>query len=215
MMVSRFMRFASVSMAVLCCVAPIGAALAQGAPAVLRPVDHGWIDRIQDTLSGLSTLQARFAQTAPDGAVTHGTASLARSAGQPGRMRFDYDAPSPLLLVGNDGKLVFQDRSIDQVTTMPLERTPLGLLLRPNPKLSGDVTVTHFTHEHGQLDVALVRTAEPSGGTLTLHFSDQPLALQGWTVVDAQGRETKIALSDVKLGLSLAPSLFVLPRSSD
>ncbi len=184
-------------------------AFAQTAPVQLRPADQGWVSRIEDTLGKVSTLQARFRQTAADGSTTSGTATLDR----PGRMRFDYDKPSPLLLVANDGRVVFQDRSVDQVTTLPLDRTPLGLLLRPEFKLSGDVTVTGFEHRDGQIRVQLVRTQSAGEGSLTLVFSDAPLALLGWSVVDAQGRTTTIALSDVHLGGTVSQSLFVLPKA--
>ncbi|MFT8988780.1 MAG: outer membrane lipoprotein carrier protein LolA [Gluconobacter albidus] len=184
-------------------------AFAQTAPVQLRPADQGWVSRIEDTLGKVTTLQARFRQTAADGSVTAGTATLDR----PGRMRFDYDKPSPLLLVANDGRVVFQDRSVDQVTTLPLDRTPLGLLLRPEFKLSGDVTVTGFEHRDGQIRIQLVRTQNAGEGSLTLVFSDAPLALLGWSVVDAQGRTTTIALSDVHLGGTVSQSLFVLPKA--
>lgn len=184
-------------------------AFAQTAPVQLRPADQGWVSRIEDTLGKVTTLQARFRQTAADGSTTSGTATLDR----PGRMRFDYDKPSPLLLVANDGRVVFQDRSVDQVTTLPLDRTPLGLLLRPEFKLSGDVTVTGFGHRDGEIRVQLVRTQSAGEGSLTLVFSDAPLALLGWSVVDAQGRTTTIALSDVHLGGTVSQSLFVLPKA--
>ncbi|MDE7539164.1 LolA family protein [Gluconobacter sphaericus] len=184
-------------------------AFAQATPAQLRPADQGWISRIEDTLGKITTLQARFRQTAADGSTTVGTATLDR----PGRMRFDYDKPSPLLLVANDGRVVFQDRSVDQVTTIPLDRTPLGLLLRPELQLSGDVTVTGFEHSNGQIRVQVVRTQSAGEGTLTLLLSDAPLGLLGWTVVDAQGRTTRIALSDVHLGGTVSQSLFVLPKA--
>ncbi|KXV00515.1 hypothetical protein AD929_10940 [Gluconobacter potus] len=184
-------------------------AFAQATPVQLRPADQGWISRIEDALGQVTTLQARFRQTAADGSTTVGTATLDR----PGRMRFDYDKPSPLLLVANDGRVVFQDRSVDQVTTIPLDRTPLGLLLRPELKLSGDVTVTGFEHSNGQIRVQVVRTRSAGEGTLTLVLSDAPLGLLGWTVVDAQGRTTTIALSDVRLGGTVPQSLFVLPKA--
>jgi len=184
-------------------------AFAQTAPVQLRPADQGWVSRIEDTLGKVTTLQAHFRQTAADGSVTTGTATLDR----PGRMRFDYDKPSPLLLVANDGRVVFQDRSVDQVTTLPLDRTPLGLLLRPEFKLSGDVTVTGFEHRDGQIRIQLVRTQSAGEGSLTLVFSDALLALEGWSVVDAQGRTTTIALSDVHLGGDVPQSLFVLPKA--
>ncbi len=71
-------------------------------------------------------------------AISGGTAWLER----PGRMRFQYDPPSPFLLVGGHGLLVFHDSQLEQTSNIPLDRTPLGLLLRDNLKLSGDVTVT-------------------------------------------------------------------------
>ena len=177
---------------------------AEPAAAALTPADQGWIARIQDTLNAITTLQGRFRQTAPDGAVTTGTVWLDR----PGRMRFEYDKPSPLLLVAGGGKLVFTDSALQQTTEIPLEKTPLGLLLRPNLTLSGDVTVTGFDHADGLLRVTLVRSASPSEGSLTLLLGDHPLSLLGWTVIDAQGRLTRIALSGLSSGGSFPQRLF-------
>lgn len=201
--------FRAAVLAALLPVAMPAAAFAQATPVQLRPADQGWVSRIEETLGKVSTLEARFRQIAADGSATTGMATLDR----PGRMRFDYDKPSPLLLVANDGRVVFQDRSVDQVTVIPLDRTPLGLLLRPEFKLSGDVTVTGFEHRDGQIRVQVVRTQSAGEGTLTLVFSDAPLGLLGWSVVDAQGRTTTISLSDVHLGGTVPQSLFVLPKA--
>jgi outer membrane lipoprotein-sorting protein len=173
-------------------------------PAALTPADRGWIERVQATLNGITTLKARFLQIAPDGRTSQGAAWLDR----PGRMRFEYDKPSPLLLVAGGGKLVFNDSQLKQTTSLPLEKTPLGLLLRPNLTLAGDVTVTAFHHADGQLQLTLVRTATPGDGSLTLIFSDQPLALRSWSVIDAQGRQTRVDLYDIVLGGALPQSLF-------
>ena len=53
-----------------------------------------------------------------------------------------------------------------------------------------------------------MRTASPGDGSLTLIFSDQPVALRSWNVVDAQGRETRVDLYDIVLGQPLPQSLF-------
>lgn len=180
-------------------------------PAPLRPADAGWVARIQDSLNATHAIKARFRQIAPDGSVTTGTAFLDR----PGRMRFEYDKPSPLLLVANHDQIVYQDRELGQVTTIPLERTPLGLLLRPDLRLSGDVTVTAFSHEGNALRITLVRTAAPGEGSLTLVFDASPLALRAWVVRDAQGRETRIELSAISTPPALPDSLFALPQSGD
>jgi outer membrane lipoprotein-sorting protein len=181
----------------------------QPAQPVLTPADQGWVQRIQDTLNGITTLKARFRQTAPDGKQSTGTVWLDR----PGRMRFEYDKPSPLLLVAGNGKLVFTDSALGQTTDIPLDRTPLGLLLRPNLSLSGDVSVTGFSHADGLVQVTLVKTATPSEGSLTVMVSDNPLVLRGWRVVDQQGRETRVDLSDTVTGVPMRPSLFVTAPS--
>ena len=179
--------------------------------APLSPADQGWVDRVAAALNGVTTLKARFLQIAADGGTTQGTAWLDR----PGRMRFEYDKPSPLLLVANDGQVVFRDSKLDQTTTVPLERTPLGLLLAPDIKLSGDVTVSNFSHANNQVQVTLERTKSPSDGSLTLVFSDQPFALRSWTVVDAQNRETRVDLYDVAVGGAFPAALFALPAGGN
>lgn len=173
-------------------------------PATLTPAQQGSVDRIAGALNAITTLKAHFLQIAPDGATSQGTAWLDR----PGRMRFAYDKPSPLLLVAADGKVTFVDSKLGQTTEIPLSRTPLGLLLAPKIALTGPVTVTNVTDGPGQVQATLERTASPADGSLTLVFSTAPFALRSWTVVDAQGRDTKVDLYDVTLGGHVPDDLF-------
>lgn len=166
--------------------------------------DRADVVRIEAYLDGIKTLKAKFIQVAPDGAVSRGTAWLDR----PGRMRFQYDPPSPLLLVAGHGLVVFHDSQLEQTSNIPIGQTPLGLLLRDKITLSGDVTITDFRREPGMIELTVVRTASPGDGSLTLDFSDDPLTLRGWTVIDAQHRPTRVTLYDIQTGVSVDPSLF-------
>lgn len=174
----------------------------QAAPPTAR--DAADLARIEAYLNGVRTLKARFLQVAPNGAVSQGTAWLER----PGRMRFQYDPPSPLLLVAGHGMVVFHDAQLNQTSNIPLASTPLGILLRDNVRLSGDVAVTGITRLPGQIQVTLVRRATPNEGSLSLVFADNPLTLRSWTVVDAQRRETRVSLFNVELGGRFDQSLF-------
>jgi outer membrane lipoprotein-sorting protein len=176
---------------------------AQGAPA-LSAQDRADVARVEAYLNTITTLKARFQQIAPDGGISGGQAWIDR----PGRMRFQYNPPAPFLLVGGHGLLVFNDSKLQQTSNIPIDRTPLGLLLSDNLKLSGAVTVTGVQRYPGQLQVTLLRTATPGDGTLTLIFADNPLALRSWTVVDAQRKETRVSLFDVQLGGRFDQSLF-------
>ena len=188
----------------------LGPLLVASLPVLAQPrfqptqQDRGDIARIEAYLDTLRTLKARFLQVAPNGAISQGTAWLER----PGRMRFQYDPPSPLLLVAGHGLVVFHDNQLNQTSNIPLSQTPLGILLAENVKLSGDVTVTGMQRLPGQIQVSVVRTASPGDGTLTLIFADNPLVLRQWTVLDAQHQETRVTLYNVETGSSFDPKLF-------
>jgi outer membrane lipoprotein-sorting protein len=166
--------------------------------------DQADLARIQAYLNGLRTLKAHFVQVAPNGAISQGTAWLER----PGRMRFQYDPPSPLLLVAGHGLVVFHDSSLDQTSNIPLGLTPLGILLADNISLSGNVRVTALNRLPGEIELTLVRTAHPTEGSLTLVFTDNPLTLRQWTVTDAQAQRTTVTLTNIELGGTFDQKLF-------
>lgn len=183
-------------------------ARAQRAPAppaaALSERDRADLARVEAYLNAMTTLRARFLQIAQTGAAAEGTAWISR----PGRMRFEYDPPEPLLLVADAGQFLMYDRELRAPTTVPVGSTPLGILLRREVRLSGDVTVTAVERTGGFLRVTLFRTSEPAEGRLTLVFNPDPLELRQWAVVDPQRRETRVSLSRIETGMRLPAGLF-------
>ena len=186
---------------------PGGAAPApqrQAAPARPQPLterDQQDIARAEAWLNRLVGVKARFLQIAQNGASAEGTAWIYR----PGRMRFEYDK-EPLLLVASHGQFFYYDKQMRQPSVLPVNATPLGLLLRENMRLSGDITVSRVERGGGFFRITLYRTAAPAEGRLTLVFSDDPVELRQWVVVDAQGQETRVSLYQPEYG-SRYPSL--------
>ena len=70
--------------------------------ATLTDRDRADLARVEAYLNNLTTLRARFLQIAQSGAAAEGTAWIWR----PGRMRFEYDPPEPLLLVAYAGQFL-------------------------------------------------------------------------------------------------------------
>jgi outer membrane lipoprotein-sorting protein len=60
------------------------------------------------------------------------------------------------------------------------------------------------------LRVHLRQTDEPDAGTLVLTFSDRPLALRQWTVIDAQGVRTRVALVNPEFNVAIDNRVFVV-----
>ncbi|UFN47034.1 outer membrane lipoprotein carrier protein LolA [Roseomonas sp. OT10] len=179
----------------------IASAAAQTAGARPGPAE---LRKIEAYFNGLTTLRARFLQLAQNGGTAQGTAYIWR----PGRMRFDYDPPEPLLLIASDGQFYHFDRELSQPSIVPVSSTPLGFLLRRDLRLSGDVTVTGLERSGGFLRVTLHRTNSPAEGRLTLVFAEEPMELRQWLVVDAQGQQTRVTLSAIETGMRLDPRLF-------
>jgi len=179
-------------------------ALAQPRAAALSDRDRRDIAAVEAYLNQLTTLRARFLQIAHNGASAQGWAYISR----PGRMRFDYDPPEPLLLVADGSQFLLYDRELKAPTTLPTNATPLGMLLRPEIRLSGDVTISRIQRDGGFLRITLFRTNDPREGSLTLVFQPEPLELRQWAVLDAQGRETRVTLTQVETGMPLNARMF-------
>jgi outer membrane lipoprotein-sorting protein len=187
-------------------VAPL-AVVAGPASAALPPAEAEIVDRVESYLNGIDTLEANFHQLAPNGGVSTGKLFIDRGRGA---MRFDYDPPSKILLVApGDWRLIFQDGSIQQVNVIPIAETPLGFLLEEQVTLGGAVTVQDVRERENEADVALARTDAPDQGRVVLTFAKQPLRLDRWTVTDARGLTTVVALDEVRTGVPLDRSLFV------
>jgi outer membrane lipoprotein-sorting protein len=171
--------------------------------AVLTPQDGADLRRIAAYLNGIRTMTARFRQIS-SGGVASGSLWLAR----PGRMRFEYDPPSPILLIADRFYVYYVDKQLAEMSKVGLKSTPAWFLLR-DPISFDDLIVTRFERGANGLAVTVVEPAEPDNGSLTMVFGSDPLALRQWTIIDQQRKTTTVSISDTQFGVALDPELFV------
>jgi outer membrane lipoprotein-sorting protein len=186
----------------------IAALLGPPAAAALRDANAAKsqdVAQIESYLNGLRSLRANFVQINPDGGTATGKLYYER----PDKMRLDYDPPSRLLIIANGWRLVYHDRRLKQVSQLFTSSTPLGFLLEDEIRLDGKVTVTALERRGGELRVTLVQTDEPTQGSITLAFAEQPFELRRWTVVDPQGYGTHVVLEQLETDVRLDDELFV------
>src|SRR5579884_36080 len=172
-------------------------------PAALTPEDTLILQRVAAYLNGIRTMTAHFTQRAGNGVVT-GNLWVSR----PGRMRFEYNPPSPILLIADTFYVYYYDKQLRKVQQVGLKSTPAWLLLRDPITFGSDVIVTRFERRPNQVLITVVERAHPDSGTLTMAFSENPMALQGWTIVDQRGKVISVSLSDLQFGMALDPRLF-------
>jgi len=172
--------------------------------APLSAEDKQVLKAIEGYFNGLTTLQARFLQVSNQGATAEGILSLKR----PGRMRFEYAAPSPILLVSDGIWLIFQDNELQQTTHVPLGSTPLAVLVEDPVDLTENLEVLEVARNPGVIRLLMRMRDDPEAGMIQMVFSDAPLELRQWTITDAQGVEVKVALLETRKGMALKDELF-------
>lgn len=182
------------------CFAPAHASI-----ALLSPTQQDKLHRIEAYLSGLDSIVADFIQASPEGDIVSGAFYFRR----PDKMRWQYDPPTPILMVTRGRFLTFYDYELDQVNDIPLDDTLIGFLARKDIRFDDSVKVIAMEEEAGAIRVRLVKSDRPDEGMLTLEFSDDPLLIRNIIVRDAAGQETTVALNNARFGIELADELFV------
>ena len=188
-----------------------GLAVLGRAKAALQPADQADLAEIERYLDSIRTMAAEFQQFDQEGRVLTGHIFLAR----PGRMRVEYDPPTPYLLVASSGALVYYDAEIKQVTTLPLSSTPAAFLLKDHISFTDGVVVKGFERGPGALRVEVANAEDEAAGSVLMVFENRPMALKQWTVTDAQGIKTQVVLTRASFGVALDPNLFALPTGKE
>jgi len=161
--------------------------------------------RIDARLNNTQSFSGRFTQYGADGSVAAGNIYLKR----PGKMRFEYDAPNPLLIVSDGVTLVQQDRALETADRVPLSSTPLNFFLKQNVDLARDTEVIGLLKNGQDIRVTARDGSGEMDGDITLVFNAQTLDLQAWMIADSFGGETSVLLSDLKYNQRINSRLFV------
>ena len=184
---------------------PVAIVATAAAPA---PAATGDLKLVEASLAATRSMTADFLQTDGKGRQMAGTLTLKR----PGKIRFAYGGGVNMLLVANGKTLNFIDYDVGQKSSWPIAKSPLAVLLSPNPDL--DRIARIMPSDHKSVVVVRARDARrPEFGTLILAFirdgsAPGGLKLEGWTAIDAQNKKTTVKLSNQRYNVTVPDSAF-------
>jgi outer membrane lipoprotein-sorting protein len=187
--------FSVLSAAVLALLAALPAGAQQGGIGV---------PQIEQYFNGIKSLKARFVQSNPNGSVVQGTLYVRR----PGRMRFEYDAPSQLKIVADGYQVTMWDNATRDFGQWPIGWTAASFLVKDPLVLSGDLQVEKLERVNGMLEATMAQARKPQDGKVIVRLAENPLLLRGWTIIDNRGNRVTVSLSEMQTGMQLADSLF-------
>ena len=184
------------------------ATVATPAPVSAEPADPATVlAQANAYFNGISTLTGSFMQIGPDGRRIGGKLTLAK----PGRLRFDYDAPSPLEVVADGTSVAVRDKKLATQDLYFIAQTPLKFLLREKIDLARDLSVTDVSNDPAGVRISLEDRAT-FGGTsrIQLLFDPEVKTLAQWRITDPQGYITTVQLSNLQKGKPVEAGLFFI-----
>ncbi len=170
-------------------------------------IDDKLVGHAEKYLNSVTGLTGDFVQTA-NGRSERGTFSMLR----PGRVRLDYDN-MPVQLIADGQDLYFFDKSLDQITTVPITSTPAGILIRKNIDLkNADINVVETSDFDNTFVIKMNLRGQEGLGSMAVAFDKNPVKLNSWTVVDATGARTDVAFHGLKVKSKFDKNYFQIQR---
>ena len=168
--------------------------------------DEAVVEQVLSYIEEIGTLRGDFTQVAPSGAVSTGTFHLRR----PNQLRFDYDEPSPLLIVATQGNVYVRDEALETTDFYPIKRTPLRFLLSKKIDL-GDARVIAVDRGLDTVAITFASDDAETEGELSIILSAPNFSLQQWVVRDVQNGVTIVTLDNAVPGEKFSNRLFRAP----
>ena len=170
-------------------------------------VDTALIARAEKYLNSVTGLTGDFVQT-NNGRREQGTFSMLR----PGRVRLDYKN-MPVQLMADGADLYFYDKSLDQITTVPLTSTPAGILVRKKIDLqNADINVIDTAEGTDTFTLKMNLRGQEGLGNMAVVFNKKPVGLNSWTIIDATGNKTDVKFGNLKTKTDFGKNYFQIQR---
>ncbi len=164
------------------------------------------VNRVSAYFNKLKTIVGNFVQVGPGSHFSEGRFYLSK----PGRLRFEYDPPTPLLVVADGTWLIVNNKKLKTADHYPLSATPLRLLLSDKIDLLEEAKIIQVYQDRTLLTITLEDKNALVSGQLTLVFGREEMELKQWIIVDGQGNQITVSLRDVDFETKPDPALFVV-----
>jgi outer membrane lipoprotein-sorting protein len=172
---------------------------------VFSPAQRAQVDKVSAYLSSVQQLYGNFVQVGPDGGRTKGEFFIQK----PGKVRFEYDAPSPISIVADGQSVVVRDRKLATQDLYPLSQTPLRFLLSDRIDLLKDTNVVKVRADDMFVTVEIEEKHAVVGTSkLIMMMGAKDYQLKQWTVTDPQGYDTTVAVSNLDTNKRPDPGMF-------
>ena len=166
------------------------------------------LNALREHYASVPTMKGEFLQFGPKGEQSSGTFAIKR----PGKVRFDYEEPSPIEVVSNGLAVMVVNNKLKTFDSYPLKNTPLKLLLDDKLQI-GDKAILSVDVSDDLTTVVLGDKQIFGDSIITLQFESETFELRQWTIKDAQGKETSVSVFNVENNVNLSNRMFQINKA--
>jgi outer membrane lipoprotein-sorting protein len=178
-----------------------------GEPGTFNDKQRALVAKVSSYLSGVQTLVGDFVQVGPDGRRTEGQFFIQK----PGKVRFEYNPPSPVEVIADGKSVVVRDRNLATQQLWPLSQTPLRFLLSDRIDLLRDTNLVSVSADDTFVTVVIEESHTLVGTSrLMMMVGAKDYQLRQWTVTDPQGFDTTVAVYNLDTSKKPDPALFTI-----
>ena len=153
----------------------------------------------------MQQLVGDFVQVGPDGSRVRGEFYVQK----PGKIRFEYEPPSPIEIIADGQSVVVRDRKLATQDLYPLSQTPLRFLLSDRIDLLKDTNVVGVRADDAVVTVIIEENQALIGTSrLMMMLGAKDFQLKQWTITDPQGYDTTVAVSNLDNSKRPDPNMF-------
>ena len=163
------------------------------------------LEKLTLYMNNIKTLEANFQQINNDNSVSTGSLLLKK----PGKLRMKYEEPNEsLVLVSSGFVTIFDLKSNALPQNFALENSPFRILLFSDLSLEMVNMDVNYNSEESKTMLTVKDLENQNKGYIEMTFTDNPIVLNKWLLVNSMEEKIIVKLTNVSLGRNMSNSLF-------
>jgi len=163
------------------------------------------LEKLTLYINNIKTLEANFEQINNDNSVSTGSLLIKK----PGKLRMKYEEPNESVVLVSRGLVVIFDlKSNTPPQNFALENSPFRVLLFSDLSLEMVNMGVNYDSEESKTILTVKDLKNQNEGYIEMTFTDNPIVLEQWLLVNSMEEKIIVKLTNVSLGGNMSNSLF-------
>ena len=163
------------------------------------------LEKLTLYINNIKTLEANFEQINNDNSVSTGSLFIKK----PGKLRMKYEEPNESIVLVSSGFVTIIDpKSNAPPQNFALENSPFRVLLFSDLSLEMVNMGINYNSEKSKTILTVKDLENQNEGYIEMTFTDNPIVLEQWLLVNSMEEKIIVKLTNVSLGGDMSNTSF-------